>query len=63
MNNETKINQDYKTKEGDKFSLGMAINNAAVLMPPSDYDEVEMESLIKNLYILYRKIRQEVLGY
>jgi len=62
----SKTVQDYKVEQADRFSLGMAINNAAVIAP-GNYraysSREEMKDLIKNLFELYKEIRKEELGY
>jgi len=61
----SKTVHDYKIEQADKFSLGMAINNAAVLVAGGTvpYDKAEMKSLILKLFELYKEIRKEELGY
>jgi len=61
----SKTVQDYKIAEANKYSLGMAINNAAVIAAKNinGYDREDMKKLIKNLFELYKEIRKEELGY
>lgn len=61
----SKTVQDYKIEQADRFSLGMAINNAAVIMAKnsSGYSREDMKGLIKRLFELYKEIRKEKLGY
>ena len=61
----SKTVQDYKIEQADKFSLGMAINNAAVIAAGTHkaYSKNEMKALIKGLFELYKEIRKEELGY
>ena len=57
--------EKYKIKNADKFSLGMAINNAAVISAGTGkaHSSNEMKALIKGLFELYKEIRKEELGY
>ncbi|MEA3421341.1 MAG: hypothetical protein U9Q97_06660 [Acidobacteriota bacterium] len=57
--------KDYKEKNANVFSLGMAINNAAVIASGTHkaYSSNEMKALIKGLFELYKEIRKEELGY
>ena len=60
----SKTVQDYKVETADRFSLGMAINNAAVICEKMHiYDLPEMKALIIRLFKLYKEIRKEELGY
>ena len=63
INNKTV--QDYKIEQADKFSLGMAINNAAIIAAKNSvgYSREDMKTLILNLFELYKEIRKEELGY
>ena len=55
--------QDYKVETADRFSLGMAINNAAVILANKYFDRAEMKAQIEILFELYKEIRKEKLGY
>jgi len=61
----SKTVHDYKVEQADRFSLGMAINNAAVIAAGTHkaYSKNEMKALIKSLFELYKEIRKEELGY
>jgi len=59
----SKTVQDYKIKQADKYSLGMAINNAAVISANKYFDRAEMKAQIEILFELYKEIRKEKLGY
>ncbi len=61
----SKTVHDYKVEQADRFSLGMAINNAAVIAAGTHkaYSKNEMKALIKGLFELYKEIRKEELGY
>jgi len=61
----SKTVQDYKVEQADRFSLGMAINNAAIIAAKNigSYNKEDMKKLIKNLFELYKEIRKEELGY
>ena len=61
----SKTVQDYKIADADKYTLGMAINNAAVIVAGTkkNWDDTEMKALISRLFALYKEIRQETLGY
>ena len=63
INNKTV--QDYKIEQADKFSLGMAINNAAVIAAKNSvgYSREDMKTLILNLFELYKEVRKEEFGY
>ena len=65
LRNNSKTIQEYKVENADRFSLGLAINNAAVIAANKGalYSEDDMQSLILKLFKLYKKIRIEVLGY
>ncbi len=61
---------DFKTKEADKFELGMAKNNAAVMMNvryviTSEDQNLDDEywSLVRRLYSQGKELRKEILGY
>ena len=58
-----KIVQDFKVETADRFSLGMAINNAAVILANKNFDRAEMKAQIEILFELYKEIRKEKLGY
>ena len=60
---EKTVTEKYKEDVANKYTLGMAINNAAVISANKDYNPADMELLIKALFELYKKIRQEILGY
>lgn len=55
----------YKIQEAERYYLGMAINNAAVISVGTGkaYSSSEMKALIKGLFELYKEIRKEELGY
>ena len=57
--------EKYKVEQADKFSLGMAINNAAVIAAKNSigYSREDMKTLILNLFELYKEVRKEELGY
>ena len=57
--------EKYKIENADKYSLGMAINNAAVMSAGSGkaFSKMEMKALIKGLFELYKEIGKEELGY
>jgi len=64
----SKTVHDYKIEQADRFSLGMAINNAAILRAGYTFDRIHLEkesmkALIKDLFELYKEIRKEELGY
>jgi len=59
----SKTVQDYKIAEANKYSLGMAINNAAVLAANKVWNDKGMKALILRLFELYKEIRKEELGY
>ena len=58
-----KIVQDFKVETADRFSLGMAINSAAVILANKYFDRAEMKAQIEILFELYKEIRKEKLGY
>jgi len=59
----SKTVQDYKIEQGNKYSFGMAINNAAVILANKNFDRAEMKAQIEILFELYKEIRKEKLGY
>ena len=61
----SKTVHDYKVAEANRYSLGMAINNAAVIAAGTHkaYSKNEMKALIRGLFELYKEIRKEELGY
>jgi len=65
LREQSKTVQDYKIEQADKFSLGMAINNAAVISAGMGkaHSKNEMKALILGLFELYKEIRKEELGY
>lgn len=65
---------DYKTKEADKYELGMAKNNAATILSNSntllsehdlDFDEITdvWAELVDKLYEKGKELRKKNLGY
>lgn len=59
---------DYKVKEADKYELGMAKNIAAELIKKVNTKDTEelyqkYEALVRKVYTINRKIRQDILGY
>jgi len=63
LREQSKTVQDYKIEQADKYSLGMAINNAAVLAANKAWNDEGMKALILRLFKLYKEIRKEELGY
>ena len=63
LQDKSKTVQDYKVEQADKYSLGMAINNAAILTNSEDYTKENMKDFIKELFELYKEVRKEILGY
>ena len=63
LQDKSKTVQDYKVETADRFSLGMAINNAAILTNSEDYTKENMKDFIKELFELYKEVRKEILGY
>lgn len=57
--------EKHKIEQADKYSLGMAINNAAVIAAGTgkNWADAEMKALILKLFRLYKEIRKEELGY
>jgi len=63
LREQSKTVQDYKIEQADKFSLGMAINNAAILIGNRPWNDEGMKATILRLFKLYNEIRKEELGY
>ena len=59
----SKTVQDFKVETANRFSLGMAINNAAVLLSGRPWNDEGMKATILRLFKIYKEIRKEELGY
>ncbi len=55
--------EKYKVEQADKYSLGMAINNSAILAAGNAWNDEGMKALIKRLFVIYKEVRKEELGY